>query len=342
MLGASRRVASSHAALLKALAIGVMAVAATGCAADVPSVSVPTASVPVSTASLPPVISAAIEFRSKLGIRADEAFVRELADDPAAVGRGERSGFGVPLTEAELIVLRGRVEDLREIATAGHAYGLRHPEAFAGDYTDQANHRYVFLVTNGVEEHRAGLLAELPFGSPVVVQLADSSLGELDALFERVRRDEAYFGSIGVRYIGLSVLEKDNVVEVTVGADDPSAESQILEHFGTPPKLRVRIVPGAIPQDGYGRVIVQVVDEDGQPASPRNVNCQLVHEDVGGWSPDLWELSPIDTRCRYSRVPAGRIDARIIRDGGDRRLLANKRGVVTAGDEVTITVTFEK
>ena len=339
LLDVAWRVARCQAALC-IVAVALIGTLTNGCASSGPSPSQPIRSAIETLAALPSEIADAIDIRTKLGMRADVEFVRELAADPAMVAIGERSGYGVPMTEAELTELQRRTANLHEIATIGHAYGLRHPDDFAGDYIDQENHRYVFLVSGRLEEHRAALIAELPFASPVVVELAESSLESLDVLRERVQRDEAFLRSIGARFIGLGVIEKDNVVELTVGSDDDSTEARILEHFGNPPRLRVRIVAGGIAQNGYGTLIVQLVDAAGEPVTPRNVLCQLADAESGRTLND--ELVPTNARCRYTHVPAGDIDARIIRDGGDRRILAHERGAVTAGDEVAIRVTLAR
>jgi len=290
-------------------------------------------------AAFPPDIQEAIDFRIRLGMSSDVDLVRGLASDPAAVRRGGLSGFGIPITQAELTALRRRT-DLRHIASVGHAYGLAHPEDFAGDFIDQKNHRYVFLATARQDDHRAALLAELPAGSPFVVEEAQSTVVQLESLRDRVRDDEEIFSSLGVRYVGLSVLEQENVVEVTVISADPSTESRILEHFGNPPHLRVRVLEGASPPIGFGSVIVRLVDAGGEPVTPRDVLCQLADRESGR-NLDREELAPVDGRCRFTHVAVGDVEARIIRDGGDRRVLARNHGVVRLGGEVRITVTID-
>jgi hypothetical protein len=275
-------------------------------------------------------------------MRADVAYVRALAENGAAIGTGERSGYGIPMTEAEQIELSRRTTDFQAIATEGHAYGLRNSETFAGDFIDQERRLYVFRVTDDPDGHLAALKALLPLGSPVVVERVRWSLAELEPLVDRVIDAQAFYQSLGIRFIGAGVITEENLVELTVGSQDHAIESLILGHFGNDPALRVRFAGTGLPAAGFGTVTVELVDRAHAPITPSGVLCQLATDDPRAWSTDDVELAPIDSHCRFTHVGVSGVEARIVRDDATRKLLASGRGVIRDGAEVTITVVVDQ
>lgn len=76
---------------------------------------------------LPADLAEAIRFRSEFGLRADEAYVRELFADPTAI-----SDFGVPLLPAEATELRQRASAAADVAHIVRTYGEAVPDTYAG------------------------------------------------------------------------------------------------------------------------------------------------------------------------------------------------------------------
>src|SRR5215218_9094537 len=79
-------------------------------------------------------IAAAIKFRISVGLRSDEAWVRQVADDPAAAAG--MLAYNVPLLPAEVDAVKDRYTDLHAILDIVDEYGALHPSEWAGATQD--------------------------------------------------------------------------------------------------------------------------------------------------------------------------------------------------------------
>jgi hypothetical protein len=278
-----------------------------------PSIATSPASTPPSSPAIPGPILAAMEFRRSLGLRADEAFVRELGQDKAAVERAELAGYPFPVTAPELTALRRRSENLNKVADIAEAYGLGQTADFAGGYVDTENGRYVFLAKDHVAAHREALYALLPLGSPVAVVQVRWSLVDLQPILERIRSDYPVFTADGMIAVA-NIVEHDNVVEIALGSNDPEAdEATVLARYGNDPRIRIRITGHGLWMGAFGTVVVRITDASGRPLTPDGVACWLVADDPAAWSPGESERFPIGATCQFghdgvetSRFRAGR------------------------------------
>ncbi|HEX6655362.1 MAG TPA: hypothetical protein VF153_04030, partial [Candidatus Limnocylindria bacterium] len=92
--------------------------------------------------------------REQLGLRADQAWLTQVAADPKA----ETRTLGIPLSADEAADIQQRFDPTLEPAEVVRSYGDEHRESFAGVYIDrQHGNRVVALFTADVAAHQAAL-----------------------------------------------------------------------------------------------------------------------------------------------------------------------------------------
>jgi hypothetical protein len=106
----------------------------------------------------------AIRLRTEFGLRADEAYVRQLANDPTAV-----VSFGIPMLPGELAELQARIKTADGITDAVDAYAATVPDVFGGQYIDSTTGTVYALFTDDLAVHRAALAKLLHPSAPVVL-----------------------------------------------------------------------------------------------------------------------------------------------------------------------------
>lgn len=197
-------------------------------------------------------------FRREFGLRADDAWVREVAADPAA-----RWNYGVPLTAAEEAELDGRSAHVNELAPVLEAYGALHPDEFAGMYVDQERGGLlVVLFSANVDEHAAAIAQLVRPGAPIELQLAPHTQADLHELMEQITADDGLPG-LGVFVLETSADETSGVVQVGVSTerDDPAAV--IAARHG--PAIHVTVLdPTGAFLEPRGVIVGRVVDSNGR------------------------------------------------------------------------------
>jgi hypothetical protein len=194
-LGPSRRLLTSvYRRPLEAAALCVLFVAAAvACSGFTPpprreGASSPTSQAPrdpSATAELEPKVVEAFEIREQYGLRADVAWVLQVAGDTRALVPEE---YGIPLMPEELGDLLSRrwpntlIVQLRE-------YGQQFPDDFAMAYINQKASGAVVKFKANIDRHRAAL-ATLPLDGPVVFEQADWSLTELNVFLAQVKAQQ--------------------------------------------------------------------------------------------------------------------------------------------------------
>lgn len=221
-----------RAFLLFVLLAGFFVIA---CGAGVqPSVApVPDASAPVPEAAIPEDIAEAIAFRKEFGLRADEAWVRVVAMNPAAV-----MDFGVPLMPFERDDIMNRSNG--DVVGIVQGYAAEHADVSGGLYIDNAAGGIVtFLVTDDPEPHVAALDLLIGPDAAVAVRQVRWTEAELRDIQDRVSADQAFLASLPARMTTASVDVIDNIAELTISSPVADAGQRIVEHFGAEGKLRV-------------------------------------------------------------------------------------------------------
>jgi hypothetical protein len=229
----------SHRFSLTAAALSLAVVAVSSACAGAPAspaadtTSAPTMQ-PASTAILDADIAEATEIREQYGLRADEAWVRAVADDPAALVPEQ---YGIPLMPDELADLMSRRWPNSLIGQL-RAYGQEFPDDFATAYINQKASGVVVEFKANLGRHRAALAA-LPLDGPLEVRQATWSLRELEGFLEEVRAEQAWIESTGARWVDTVLYELENAVVIRY--EGPRGLENLIEgHFGNPTWLQAR------------------------------------------------------------------------------------------------------
>ena len=188
----------------------------------------------------------AIATRERLGLRADLAWVRQVAADPNA----DTQTIDIPLTPKEAADLQRRFDLSSDAAQIANAYAAEHRDTFAGLYIDQpSGGRVVVLFTEDVEGHQAAL--DALWGDPgfIVVEAAQFT----ESILRRIQKKigEADLAAQGIALISTSAGYLgdngfENNVQVVAKSDNPRARA-ILEAFGPPGAVTVQLFPADRP-----------------------------------------------------------------------------------------------
>lgn len=221
-----------------------------------------------------------------MGLRADPEHIASLAEDPGAVSNGQRSGYGIPLTGAEVAELDRRARTADAVAEIVNEYARTVPERWAGLYIDQAaGGRVVAQFTGYPLEHRIALTRLLHPFAPLAVKQVRWSYRDLQPLWDDVERQRAWFDSIGAPLTGSGISETDNVVKVHLATADPSIADKVLDHFDAEGMLRV-VLRGLPPwTGGFGDLAVRVHGPGIPP--DRSIECVLRADTPGALDDDL-------------------------------------------------------
>lgn len=250
----------------------------------------------------------AVTVRMRFGLRADEAWIRAVAADPAArVGIDE---FGIPLTPPELADLMSRRWD-EELLQRVREYGLLFPKDFAGVYLDLQGTGVIVEFKNQVTRHRTALLNFAADSSRVDVRKVDWSLQDLEGFMDTVEADRAWFDTIGVRFVQVDHRVNENFVHVDFIGPREEAASVIEAHFGNPSWLRAEWI-GPPPWPGpRANLVIKITDSRGRPVP--NIRCdvttdnQMVGDEFGD---SLIGTGPAGI-CELKNVPAVRYLVRL-------------------------------
>jgi hypothetical protein len=257
-----------------AVAPVILAAILLGACASPPPGSPAAASAPLTPAATPtpePVagpsdeeIREAMRERQDFGLRADEAWVRAVAANPNA----SSDMLGIPLLPAEEVEFQSRQERLRGVAGLAQRYAGDHPKDFAGLFIDQEHRLVVILFTADVEAHQAALAKLIPGDDDLLaVRLATSSRADLEALMDRIAKDDDWFRTIDAKLMGAGLDEIHNLVDVEISSANAAAPGLIADHFGAGPALlKVTSDGTGIELQPKGKVRGRVVNADGSPA----------------------------------------------------------------------------
>jgi hypothetical protein len=198
-------------------------------------------------------------FRREFGLRADEAWVRQVAADPSA-----RWSYQVPLTAAEEANLNARAAAVEELGPVLQAYGARHPEEFAGLYVDQERGGVlVVLFTGHLQEHGQAIAQLVRPGAAIELREAPASEVDLNALMERVSGDEE-LPALGVFVLEASTDETRGVVEIGVSTERGDVQGLVTGRYGPAVLVKVLDPTGAFLKP-RGTIVGRVVNGGGGP-----------------------------------------------------------------------------
>lgn len=322
------------------LSAAILALSVAGCAPGptVPSTPAPPASTPEpgAPAITEEELQEAIAFRRLYGLRADEGWVREVAENPAS--REGWDFYGVPLLPSEFADLqhRGLGQDTLEEV---RSYGQLFPDQFSGAYYDPTINAVTVSFTADIERHRTALSNLLPRHARVEIRQARWSSAQLNGFAADVNDEESWFDANGVIFgaAGRRVTE-DFVYVQYQGA--PDAAERILEHFGNPPWLKTEWL-GPVPWTGPRADLTVIARDQGGRPLP-GLHCAIQPEDplVERMS-DTLIVTDGGGRCVFHDVPAVTFTLSLSEQIGDSRtkVVAEARiEVRQGGGVVPVTV----
>jgi hypothetical protein len=193
----------------------------------------------VATTANPLDIAEAIRFREAYGLRADTAFVADVAESIDVV-----RDWGVPLTPPEAnelqrrVAIEQRLGDLQDF--------LRWRPEFAGVYIDQAaGHVIDVAVTAETEQLREQVKSLMPEGARYRIREVRTSLGELEQLQDRVDADGIWMReALGIVPLETYVDVKENVVAIGVSTLTDVISSAISARYGDSTPTAFLTTPG--------------------------------------------------------------------------------------------------
>lgn len=311
-----------HRSWVAALAIAVLVAACGGAApSDVPA-SDPAPSIPTTPSpdpSFEALVAEGIRIRTMLGLRADEAWVREVSADP-----GARTSWEIPLTPAEEAELDERATNRRELQPILEQYGAEHPDDYAGLMIDQEKDgMLVILFSDHLEEHAAAIARLVHPAAKLEVRQAGASSAELERLMTRINADGDALRSVGVFVLAISTDEVRGKLIVEVSTVRGDAQPLLAARYG--PIVEVEVTD---PTGSYlpppGEIRGRIVDRDGN-----GVQGQVGSEPLFGDMPRD-SVGPPDTNADGTFRLKDMLP-------GEWRLTAFVRGVETATADVEVT-----
>lgn len=236
-------------------------------------------------------VAAWIRFRLAYGLRADVAWVVEVARDPKA----DQGVFDVPLMPAEVEQVFELASDAEALAPLVERHGRGLP-GFGGVWLELP--RVGIGFTEGVAERRAEV-ADL-FGERVFVREVRFTLAQLEDFAEMLEAERDWFANVGVQLTNTDVVKEANQVLLWIREGPyPLAEQQIREHFDDTGWLAFRYQrppPWAGP---LGDLQVTVVDAQGRPVP---VYCLILAHDPRVMQEEF--LFVEDGKCFFEGLPA--------------------------------------
>lgn len=285
---------------------------------------------------LDPAAVEAMTFRRAVGLQADEAWVRAVAANPAAIVGLQT--YGIPMLPEEVVELERRLARIDDALAFGNSYGAEFPDGFGGAAIDpRAGFRLVLLYTKDVDLHRQRL-GGMPSPLRPEVRQAHWTIAELEEF--RANVTSATNSVSGIKIYGAAIDTLANRVIVTFGAADPELGGQLLGLFGSTGWL----VPSwAGPIEAVdrpvGALLITVVDESGQPSS--GLPCRYTSMEASNAAEGGGDTTDAG-QCRFTQVPAGRYRIDILEaDELVDRLLASVEIDVVGGETRSVPITIE-
>jgi hypothetical protein len=232
--GSTRRASARAAVLLCAtLGLGALAPGAAASGASRPATS---SGAPALGAASQDDIAAAVAFRTKLGLRADRAFVAATFRDPAfSSGR-----WGVPVDSTEAADLGRRAALQAQAAVALRRWSGEAESA--GAYLDQHAKGAPVFLTTGDPARAKGLLGKLlPTGANARFVRVRFSMTELLAVQSRLNSDLRGGVLAGLGVVSTSIDARANAVAVGVSADSDAVRAELGKRYGGAVRPRVEL-----------------------------------------------------------------------------------------------------
>lgn len=284
----------------------------------------PTTSIAVST---PRPIDVAEErrFRETFGLRADDHWIAQVANDPSSQASIEQ--FGVRLLPSELSEVIARTTSATQAGPIILAYAAKVPDDWYGSYIDQERGGMIVAqFLKNTDHHRDALERILPPSARWEAREVDQRTLDMIEFVGRVKGESDWFTTVDAELLDVVTNPLyGGVVELTYLSRSRQLDPLILAHFGSPEWLRVERAGGPPWAGPVGDLEVRALDLNGKPV-PR-LTCS-----IGG---DTAVLTDADGICRYPDVAA--VEQRIQLWAGieESRYVVGSAAVVVRPDDLT-------
>lgn len=255
-------------------------------------------------------IADAVETRRLYGLRADEAWVRAVAADPAA-----EAGiilFGIPLTSAEQADIRARRWD-EDLLRQAQAYCRSASEDCAGTYINLKGSGVIVDIAHNVSRHRATLRNLVTNPKLIEIHEVTWSMAELQGFMEQVESERPWFARIGVEFMQVDRAVTDNFVHVDYMARTEAPSATIEAHFGNPSWLRA-VWAGPPPWNGpSGDLTIRIRDAGGRPGIGIRCDIRPQNPDAGVDLGEVVYATDMEGVCTAKHIPAVKYRIRLFR-----------------------------
>ena len=174
-------------------------------------------------------IARAATFRKAFGLRADDAWLRLVAMNPAALANV--TTYSIPILDSEV----AHITDRETVLAALERFRIAHVDSWGGYYF--AGHLVVVLLIDPTGAVERGLRSAVP--PPLLVRAARWSLQELTDLSIRISDDPWLQANYHLLSAGADV--EHNTVTLEVSSADQAAPADIARHFNLGDQLTVTI-----------------------------------------------------------------------------------------------------
>jgi hypothetical protein len=200
-----------------------------------------------------------VQFRTRFGLRADEAWARQVAADPA-----HAVAYGVPLMPDEQAGLDARPRTFEELSTLLQDYGAAHPGEFGGLYVEPAGStQFVVLFTDHLDDHSAALAKLVNPMAQITLRKTPTAEKDLDALMERISNDAPALKAAGIFVVVSSRDDIGRVVDLQLSTQRTDAAGLLVGRYGPTVKVTVMDPTGAFLKSP-GAVVGRVTDASGK------------------------------------------------------------------------------
>lgn len=275
----------------------------------------------------------AVQFRISVGLRADEAWILQVAADPSS--RAGEIAYGVPLTPDERAELDASRASYEEVVPKLTRYGQAHSDEWAGVYEESGI--VVAQFTGNVEQHAAAIALLVPTDA-VRVKGVRWSLAELTDLSDRIALGKRWLGTVGATLISGGVDVRANAVTLRISTGNDQAPDLIADYFDAD-REQIHFTLAEPPWSGpTGVLVITAINASGDPVP--DLMCVPIPAEPGAYSSDAAWSTLSDGRCLIPGVGATDYVIELRAFDGVENWVDVGRGNVTVhgGEEAAVTI----